>query len=86
MQKQVMNTKEAAAYIGVSYSYMRAIRAQGPLEGRLTPPPVRHIDTGSQKTALYLKSDLDEWLRRLPVRFPLDPTPDQKQEEFSDER
>lgn len=73
MEKQVMNTKEAAKYIGVSYSYMRAIRAQGPLEGRLTPPPVRNIDTGSQKTALYLKEELDEWLRRLPVRYALEP-------------
>lgn len=71
MEKRVMNTREAAAYIGVSYSYMRAIRAQGPIEGRMTPPPVRYIDSGSQKTALYLKEDIDEWLKRLPTRFGL---------------
>ena len=45
MEKQVMNTKEAAKYIGISYSYMRQIRAQGPIEGRLTPPPVHYIDS-----------------------------------------
>lgn len=76
MEKQVMNTKEAAAYIGISYSYMRAIRAQGPLDGRLTPPPVRYIDPQSQKTALYLKDELDEWLRSLPTRFALNPKPE----------
>ena len=82
MEKQVMNTKEAAAYIGVSYSYMRAIRAQGPLEGRLTPPPVHYIDSASQKTALYLKDEVDKWLKSLPTRFALEPEP----EEISDER
>lgn len=71
MEKRVMNTREAAEYIGVSYSYMRQIRSQGPIEGRMTPPPVRYIDTGSQKTALYLKEELDEWLKGLPTRFAL---------------
>ena len=82
MEKQVMNTREAAKYIGISYSYMRQIRTQGPIEGRLMPPPVHYIDSASQKTALYLKEELNEWLRRLPTRFALDPVP----EEFSDER
>ena len=86
MEKQVMNRKEAAAYIGVSYSYMRAIRAQGPLEGRLTPPPVHYIDSASQKTALYLKDELDKWLKSLPTRFALEPEPKASPEEISDER
>ncbi|MDD4445589.1 MAG: hypothetical protein PHC36_07235 [Eubacteriales bacterium] len=82
MEKQVMNTKEAAKYIGISYSYMRQIRAQGPIEGRLTPPPVHYIDSASQKTALYLKDEVDKWLKSLPTRFALEPEPG----EFSDER
>lgn len=82
MEKQVMNTREAAKYIGISYSYMRQIRAQGPIEGRLTPPPVHYIDSASQKTALYLKDEVDKWLRSLPTRFALEP----ESEEFSDER
>ncbi len=82
MEKQVMNTKEAAKYIGISYSYMRQIRAQGPIEGRLTPPPVHYIDSASQKTALYLKDEVDKWLKSLPTRFALEPEPG----ESSDER
>lgn len=82
MAKEVMTMREAAEYIGVSYSYMRVIRSQGPRKGRMTPPLVHYIDIKSQKTALYLKDEVDKWLKSLPTRFVLEPTP----EEFSDER
>ena len=86
MAKEVMNTREAAEYIGVLYSYMRAIRSQGPREGKMTHPPVHYIDIKSQKTALYLKEELDEWLRRLPKKYALEVEPEQKPEDVSYER
>jgi len=84
MEKRVLTTREAAAYIGVSYSYLRAIRNAGPVKGRVTPPPMILFDENSEKTARYLKEDLDKWLNSRKKRFALEENP--TSEEFSDER
>lgn len=60
---KVMNEKEAAAYIGMSVSFLQKDRTEGRLIGR-TPGP-RWLKIG--KRVLYLKDDLDLWLEILCV-------------------
>lgn len=58
--KNVMNEKEAANYIGMSLSYLQHDRCYG-ASGDKTPGPV-YIKAG--RCVRYLKADLDSWIMR----------------------
>lgn len=60
--KRIFTTKEAAAYLGISYSYLRVIRMTGQIKDRLAPPP--HIYIGH--ALRYVKEDLDRWIDEQP--------------------
>lgn len=61
MTKRALNDREAAAYLGMSVSFLRQDRLNGHREGR-TPGP-RWIKIG--RSVRYLREDLDEWLEQL---------------------
>lgn len=58
MSKNILTSKEAAVYIGMSHSFLRQDRMNGYRENR-TPGPV-FVKLG--KSVRYLKEDLDAWL------------------------
>ncbi len=57
--KNVLREKEAAAYIGMSRSYLRQSRMNGDRLTRAPAPP--WIQVG--RAVRYLRSDLDDWLK-----------------------
>lgn len=57
-QPRAMKEKEAAAYIGMSRSFLAQSRMDGPREGRTPAPPFLKIG----RSVLYLREDLDAWL------------------------
>lgn len=61
MTKRALNDREAAAYLGMSVSFLRQDRLNGHREGQ-TPGP-RWIKIG--RSVRYLREDLDEWLEQL---------------------
>ncbi len=64
MEKQLLTSKEAAAYLGLSEGYLRALRCTGQIKGRLTPPPFVRIGRG-RGGIRYARTDLDEWVFNL---------------------
>jgi predicted DNA-binding transcriptional regulator AlpA len=58
-----MREAEAAAYIGMSRSFLRQSRMNGPRERHAPPPPF--IKVG--RTIRYLRADLDAWLQKFRV-------------------
>ena len=72
MEKRVLTTREAAEYLGISYSYLRTIRMTGQIKERLAPPP--HVFIG--RALRYVKEDLDRWIdaqprHRIPKECPV---------------
>lgn len=65
MEKRLYTTKEAAAYMGISESYLKKIRCEGQIRERLGPPPFIRIGSG-RKGIRYVKEDLDTWIDELP--------------------
>ena len=63
IDKHTLTEKEAAAYIGMSTSYLRQDRMNGYREGR-TPGP-HFIKIG--RAIRYLKEDLNQWLYQFRV-------------------
>ena len=61
LEKRAFTEPEAAAYTGMSRSYLRQARMNGPLANR-TPPP-RHVKIGA-KAIRYMREDLDAWLEQ----------------------
>ena len=65
-----LNEREAAAYIGMSVSYLRLSRMRGSTKCQSAPPFVR-----MGKVIRYLPHDLDDWLesrREFPAARPPD--------------
>lgn len=60
--KRVFTTREAAQYLGISYSYLRTIRMTGQIKDWVPPPP--HILVGG--AIRYDRKDLDRWLDEAP--------------------
>jgi len=60
--KRLLTSREAACYLGISYSYLRTIRMTGKIKDRIGPPP--HIHVG--KALRYVKEDLDAWIDSQP--------------------
>jgi len=58
MDKNCFTEKEAAAYIGMSQSYLRQDRMNG-FRANRTPGP-HYLKIG--RTIRYLKADCDKWL------------------------
>lgn len=64
MEKRLYTTKEAAAYIGISESYLKKIRCEGQIRERLGPPLFIRIGSG-RKGIRYVKEDLDIWINEV---------------------
>ncbi len=62
-EQRVYREKEAAAYTGMSRSFLRQARMNGHLKNR-TPGP-RYIRIG--RSIRYLVDDLDDWLEKFRV-------------------
>ena len=63
--KRCLTDVEAAAYLGMSVSFLRQARCNGNREGRTTGPPFIKIG----RSIRYLITDLDIWLlehRQIP--------------------
>ncbi len=60
-ERRVYREKEAAAYIGMSRSFLRQARMNGDRVGRTPGPP--WIRIGS-RAIRYLKEDPDRWLEQ----------------------
>ena len=60
---KLIDTKEAAEYIGMSPSFLSQSRMTGPLKNRTPAPP--YVKIG--KSVMYRRSDLDAWLDSLSV-------------------
>ncbi len=60
-ERRVYREEEAAAYIGMSRSFLRQARMNGDRVGRTPGPP--WIRIGS-RAIRYLKEDLDGWLEQ----------------------
>jgi len=58
--RRMMQTAEAAKFLGVSVSWLKALRTQGAVGGRRTGPPFSKI---SYKVTLYDLEDLEAWVR-----------------------
>ena len=58
IQSQVLCEKDTAKYIGMSRSFLRQDRVNGPHGNRTSGPP--YIRVG--RRILYRRSDLDTWL------------------------
>ncbi len=61
--KRGFSSKDAAAYIGVSESYLRKDRMNGKRDGYFPGP---HWHRVGSRTILYFREDLDEWMDALP--------------------
>lgn len=61
--RRVFREVEAAAYIGMSRSFLKKGRYSGPVDGQIPPPPFILI---GKRTVRYLKEDLDHWLTQFP--------------------
>lgn len=59
--KRALNEREAAAYIGMSVSYLRRDRHEGPTGNRTPGPRWRQIGA---RTIRYMREDLDAWLEQ----------------------
>ncbi len=53
-----LTTAEAAAYLGVSKSFLALGRSQGARDGRTPPPPYSKVG----RAVRYTIADLDKWL------------------------
>lgn len=62
---QLLTDKKAAAYLGVSVSYLRKSRSDGAIKGRTPPPPF--VRVGGR--VYYRLSDLDTWVAKLETRM-----------------
>ena len=58
VEPKLLNEAEAAAYIGMSRSFLRQSRMNGTSN---SIPPIKFIRCGS-RAIRYLRSDLDEWI------------------------
>lgn len=58
IEKQVVDEKEAARYIGMSVAFLRQSRCDGNLKGRTQAPP--YLKLG--RAVRYKISDLDKFL------------------------
>lgn len=58
LEKRVYTEQETAAYIGMSRSFLRQARMEGPRKNRTVAPPFIKIG----RAVRYLKEDLDCWL------------------------
>lgn len=61
MDAQLLTSREAATYIGLSESYLRSLRSAGKIKGRVLPPPFVRIGQG-RGGVRYARKDLDEWM------------------------
>ncbi|MDO8954609.1 MAG: DNA-binding protein [Gammaproteobacteria bacterium] len=59
LEKIVFTEKEAAAYIGMSMSFLRKARMNGSRPGGVTAPRFYKI---GKKSVRYLRSELDRYL------------------------
>ncbi len=59
---RALDEKGAAAYCGVSVSYLRRCRYQGVEDGRTPGPAFRRFGAKVR----YLRDELDRWLEALP--------------------
>lgn len=64
IQSQVLCEKDTAKYIGMSRSYLRQDRVDGPHGNRTPGPPFIRIG----RRILYRRLDLDKWLEDHIVR------------------
>lgn len=67
-EKRSFKEREAAAYIGMSRSFLRQGRMTGQLEEKTSPPPF--IKVGN-RTIRYLREDLDLWLNNCKRHAPI---------------
>ncbi|MGZ3697298.1 MAG: DNA-binding protein [Bdellovibrionota bacterium] len=65
MTTVVLRESEAAIYIGMSRSFLRQSRMNGPREKRTPAPPF--IKVG--RAIRYLRADLDAWLQAYRVEL-----------------
>lgn len=56
--RNLIGTKEAAAYVGLAEITLRQLRIDGRRQNRVTPPPFYRIG----RKILYSVADLDKWL------------------------
>ncbi len=56
---QALSETEAARYVGMSQSYLRKARMEGNRDRHTPAPPFLRIG----RKILYLRGDLDQWLR-----------------------
>ena len=59
--KLLFNEKESAFYIGMSRSFLRQGRMNGPLENKIPPPVFVKI---GKRTIRYHRDDLDNWVKQ----------------------
>ena len=68
MLPALLTERDAAAYIGVSVSYLRQARTKGAPGTRTAGPPFIRLDSFGTKggrnggRVMYPRADLDEWL------------------------
>ena len=62
-EAQLLNTHQAAKYLGISESFLRKSRCEGCHSGRTEAPPFTPVDG----RRLYKRAVLDEWLNNLPT-------------------
>lgn len=63
---QALSEIEAARYVGMSRSFLRKARMEGNREKHTPAPPFLRIG----RKILYLRGDLDQWLRDHRVTTP----------------
>lgn len=63
MQNKVVNEKEAAAYIGMSLSYLQHDRCYGAEKGKMPGPAFVKLG----RSVRYLITDLDQWITQHKV-------------------
>ncbi len=64
-EHRLMPERDAAAYLGLSRSYLRNARSTGALPGRVPPPPFLRLG----RLVRYERQALDEWLERHAQRI-----------------
>ena len=64
IQSQVLSERDTAIYIGMSRSYLRQDRVDGPHGNRTPGPPFIRVG----RRILYRRSELDDWLENHLVR------------------
>jgi predicted DNA-binding transcriptional regulator AlpA len=66
---RIMDTEQAAEWLGVSQSTLKCMRIYGisgtALEG-MTPPPFVRIGPAKESSVRYVKDDLEKWIDNLP--------------------